>query len=88
MHVLSDRLFRKVGGSTGTNFFGLCFIAANMLRDKRQGSLVSLICDSGDRYSATYFNRAWLKEHGLNIDPYREMLERFLDTGDYRCVNQ
>jgi cysteine synthase len=36
MHVLSDRLFRRVGGSTGTNFFGLCWIAANMLREGRE----------------------------------------------------
>ncbi|MFO1144960.1 MAG: PLP-dependent cysteine synthase family protein, partial [Amaricoccus sp.] len=35
MHVLSDRLFRRVGGSTGTNFFGLCWIAARMLREGR-----------------------------------------------------
>ena len=31
MHVLSDRLFRRVGGSSGTNFFGLCWIAAAMM---------------------------------------------------------
>ncbi len=86
MHVLSDRLFRRVGGSTGTNFFGLCWIAANMLRAGRQGSLVTLICDSGDRYAGTYYDPDWLAENGLDIEPYREMLERFLDTGLYRPV--
>lgn len=82
MHVLSDRLFRRVGGSTGTNFFGLCWIAADMLRRGRQGSLVTLICDSGDRYSSTYYNPTWLAEAGLDIEPYRRLLEDFLDSGD------
>jgi cysteine synthase A len=39
MHVLSERIFRRVGGSTGTNFFGLCWIASNMMEEGRQGSL-------------------------------------------------
>ena len=80
-HVLSDRLFRRVGGSTGTNFFGLCRLAAGMLREKREGSLVTLICDSGDRYASTYFNPDWLRDNGLDIEPYRAQIERFLDTG-------
>jgi cysteine synthase len=86
MHVLSDRLFRRVGGSTGTNFFGLCWIAANMLREGREGSLVTLICDSGDRYASTYYDGKWLEENGLDIAPYRRALERFLDTGEYGGV--
>ena len=65
MHVLSDRLFRRVGGSTGTNFFGLCWIAATMLREGRVGSLVTLICDSGDRYASTYYDGRWLEGNGL-----------------------
>ena len=86
MHVLSDRLFRRVGGSTGTNFFGLCWIAANMLRENREGSLVTLICDSGDRYASTYYDGGWLEENGLDIDPYRRALEHFLDTGELGAV--
>ncbi|WP_370321268.1 hypothetical protein [Oricola sp.] len=35
MHVLSKRIFRQVGGSTGINFFGLCQIAAQMMREKK-----------------------------------------------------
>ncbi len=80
-HVLSDRLFRKVGGSTGTNFFGLLWIAASMMREGREGSLVTLVCDSGDRYAATYFNPDWLVEKQIDIAPWVERIERFLDTG-------
>ncbi|MET3600676.1 PLP-dependent cysteine synthase family protein [Martelella mangrovi] len=83
MHVLSERLFRRVGGSTGTNFFGLCWIAGCMMAAGERGSLVSLICDSGDRYTSTYYDPAWLKENSIDTDPYREMLEAFLDSGHF-----
>lgn len=82
-HVLSERLFRQIGGSTGTNFFGLCWIAANMMKAGRQGSIVTLICDSGHRYTETFYNPNWLRENGIDIDPYRQMLDRFLDHGEF-----
>jgi cysteine synthase A len=79
--VLSERLFRRVGGSTGTNFFGLLLIAAQMAREGRQGALVTLICDSGDRYSETYYNDGWLAGQGVDIAPWRARIEAFLDQG-------
>lgn len=82
-HVLSERLFRQIGGSTGTNFFGLCWIAANMMKAGRQGSIVTLICDGGHRYTETFYNPDWLRENGIDIDPYRRMLDRFLDHGEF-----
>ncbi len=86
MHVLSERLFRRVGGSTGTNFFGLCWIASCMMAAGEEGSLVSLICDSGDRYTSTYYNPDWLEENQIDIAPYREMIETFLDTGVFKAI--
>jgi cysteine synthase A len=83
-HVLSDRLFRRVGGSTGTNFYGLCCLAAGMLREGRPGSLVTLICDSGERYASTYFDPDWLREHEIDISPYKARIEHFLDNGTAR----
>lgn len=80
-HVLSERLMRRVGGSTGTNFFTLCCVAAEMMRAGRAGSLVTLICDSGDRYADTYYNAGWLAKEGLDIAPWRAALEEFLDHG-------
>jgi len=82
-HVLSERLFRRVGGSTGTNFYGLCQIAAGMMREGLEGSLVTLICDSGDRYASTYFDPSWIESNNINIGPFRARIERFLDTGDF-----
>ncbi|HVW93231.1 MAG TPA: PLP-dependent cysteine synthase family protein [Devosia sp.] len=80
-HVLSERLFRRVGGSTGTNFYALCQLASGMMRAGRTGSLVTLICDSGERYATTYYDSAWLAANGLDIAPYRAQVERFLDDG-------
>jgi len=62
MRTLSALLSRKVGASTGTNFFALIQLAEEMLQSGRSGSLVSIICDSGDRYAGTYYNETWLRE--------------------------
>lgn len=35
-----------------------------------QGSLVTLICDSGDRYSRTYCDDDWLTLRCLDLAPY------------------
>ncbi|MGE3990280.1 PLP-dependent cysteine synthase family protein [Pseudorhodoplanes sp.] len=83
MTVLSERLGRRIGGSTGTNFFGLCWIAAHMQAAGETGSLVTLICDSGERYASTYYNDAWLAEQGIDIRPYTAMLENFLEGGRF-----
>lgn len=82
-HVLSERLFRRIGGSTGTNFFGLCWVAATMMREGHRGSVVTLICDSGQRYADTFYNADWLKQNKIDIGPYRQMLDRFLDHGEF-----
>lgn len=81
MHVLSERIFFRVGASSGTNFFGACRIAACMREGGAAGSLLTLICDSGSRYSHSYYNETWLKDRGIDIRPWVIMLNRFLDTG-------
>jgi cysteine synthase A len=68
MRVLSHRLGRKVGGSTGTNFLALCLLASRMEKLGMQGSLVTMICDSGDRYLRTYYNDSWLAAQGLHLE--------------------
>ncbi|WP_292775641.1 PLP-dependent cysteine synthase family protein [Microbacterium sp. UBA6741] len=83
MNVLSRRLGRRVGGSTGTNFFALCWLAAEMKASGRQGSLVTLICDSGERYLKTYYDPAWLAEKGLDPAPYESLVEAVLAGGSF-----
>ncbi len=81
MHVLSKLLSRRVGGSTGTNFYGLCWAAEQMRQSGAKGSLVTLICDSGERYADTYYNPDWLAAQNLDLAPHIERLEGFLFAG-------
>jgi cysteine synthase A len=81
MQVLSRLLPRPVGGSTGTNFLALCRLASEMRQAGETGSLVTLICDSGERYRQTYYEPAWLAARGLDPAPYEAELSAFLQTG-------
>ncbi len=82
MRVLSRRLGRRVGGSTGTNFHALCIMASRMIEPMAEtGSLVTLICDSGDRYANTYYSDEWLAANGLDPSPFEPAIEAFLAGG-------
>jgi len=81
MRVLSRRLGRRVGGSTGTNFAAMCFHAARMRAAGEAGSLVTLICDTGERYADSYYSDAWLSENGLDTAPFERAIETFLQGG-------
>jgi cysteine synthase A len=82
MRLVSERTGRSVGGSTGTNVWGALQLVADMLARGEHGSIVTLICDGGERYSSTYYNDAWVRAEGLDLAPYTEALERFLAGGD------
>ena len=82
MRVLSRRLGRRVGGSTGTNFVALCILTSRMKAEGRTGSLVSLICDGGERYGHTYYNDDWIAAQGLDLAPHERALEAFLQDGE------
>lgn len=75
MRALSQKLGRPVGGSTGTNFVALCHLADEMNRKGASGSIVSLICDGGDRYLQTYFDDNWLLARGINLAKYAGALD-------------
>lgn len=62
---LSARLGRRVGPSTGTNFAGVLRLAREMSRRGERGSIVSLICDAGERYGDTLFDPAWQQRLGI-----------------------
>jgi cysteine synthase len=63
---LSARLGRRVGPSTGTNFAGVLRLAREMSSRGQQGSIVSLICDAGERYADTLFDTAWQQRLGIS----------------------
>ena len=62
MRLLSGLLGRRVGPSTGTNFVAMLDLATKMKARGETGSMLSLICDSGERYLPTYHNEAWVAE--------------------------
>ena len=62
MRLLSSMLGRRVGPSTGTNFVAMLDLAAQMKAHGQSGSILSLICDSGERYLPTYHNETWVNE--------------------------
>ena len=67
MRHVSAVLGRRVGGSTGTNFVGVLRAAQAMRDAGRRGSIVSILCDSGDRYAHSYYNRDWYLQRGIPI---------------------
>jgi cysteine synthase A len=66
MRALSKRLNRLVGGSTGTNLWASLLLAKEMVAAGEPGSIVTLLCDGGERYSSTYYNDVWLSERRID----------------------
>jgi cysteine synthase len=72
---------RSVGCSTGTAMWGVAMLISEMLAAGEHGSVVTLICDGGERYTRTYGSDAWLADQGIDVRPYQEALAAFLTTG-------
>lgn len=83
MRWTSEVTGRSVGGSTGTAMWGALRLIAQMRADREVGSVVTLLCDGGDRYQHTYYDDDWLAEHGIDIAPYLVTLEGFYETGEW-----
>ncbi|WP_433682462.1 PLP-dependent cysteine synthase family protein [Nocardia sp. CA-119907] len=72
---------RRVGGSTGTNLWGAFALIAEMIGAGRSGSVVTLLCDGGDRYAGTYFDDAWVEAQGMSLAEPAAVLDKFTATG-------
>ncbi|GAD83732.1 PLP-dependent cysteine synthase family protein [Nocardia asteroides NBRC 15531] len=77
----SVALGRRVGGSTGTNLWGAFHLVSELLAEGRSGSVVTLLCDGGDRYAGTYFDDAWVASQHLDLAGPTAVLTEFLGTG-------
>jgi cysteine synthase len=84
--VLSRRIGRSCGGSTGTNLWAVAQIAAEMAQRGEQGSIVTLLCDSGERYRSTHLDDSWLAARGLDIRPAEAAIEAFFETGRFEAL--
>jgi cysteine synthase A len=84
--VAAARHLREVtglsaGGSTGTNLWGVWQVVARMRSDNMRGSVVTLLCDGGERYGHSYYDDGWVAEQGLDLAPHIVTLEKFFATG-------
>lgn len=65
MRALSARLGRRVGGSTGTNLAACFQLIQEMAARGETGSVVTILCDGGERYGCTYYDDAWLAARAI-----------------------
>ncbi|MGH3716462.1 MAG: PLP-dependent cysteine synthase family protein [Micromonosporaceae bacterium] len=81
MRVASGLLGRRVGGSTGTNLWGAFGLISELRAAGETGSVITLLCDGGERYAHTYFHDEWVADHGLDLAPYVDAVRTFLASG-------
>jgi cysteine synthase A len=68
MRHVSATLGRRVGGSTGTQAVGVLLAVQQMHEEGRTGSVVTILCDSGNRYAHSYYDPSWYVRHGIDIE--------------------
>ncbi|RUQ20695.1 MULTISPECIES: PLP-dependent cysteine synthase family protein [Kocuria] len=83
IRLLEQLTGRKAGGSTGTGLWAALKIVSEMVAAGEQGSVVTLMCDSGDRYLDKYYCSEWLSESGFDVEGYSQRLEEFMTTGRF-----
>ena len=69
---------RRAGGSTGTNLWGALQLASEMHSAGERGSIVTLLCDRGDRYDHSVYSDEWVADQGLDVDGYAARIEQIL----------
>lgn len=79
VRFLETVLNRKCGPSTGTSIYAMLQLALELEKDGRQHSMVTLICDSGERYLNTCYDSQWIADKGFDLEPYMAELQSFAD---------
>jgi len=79
MRSLSELLGRRVGPSTGTNFVAMLALAQEMRTRGETGSILSLLCDAGERYLPTYHDPIWVAHHIGDCAAARARLDTLLE---------
>jgi cysteine synthase A len=83
MHALSVRLARRVGGSTGTNLVAALACAQGLRNRGVGGSVVTLLCDDGQRYLHSYFDDDWLRQNDLECGAQSDAVGALIDRGEW-----
>ena len=81
MRLISERLGRGCGGSTGTNIWACGVLIAEMVRRGESGSIVTILCDGGDRYADTCFSDAWLDYRQISWRTEYSRISALFDSG-------
>ncbi|HSM11642.1 MAG TPA: pyridoxal-phosphate dependent enzyme [Lysobacter sp.] len=81
--LLQDLFGVRYGGSSGTNLAACLQLAARMRERGEQGSIVSLLCDRGERYDQTLFDVQWLAARGIDTQPLMRQLQACLHNGQW-----
>jgi len=74
---LEQQIGRKAGASTGTNLWGALTVAQQMHEQGKQGSIVTLMCDSCERYLDSYYDPKWVAKHIGDIHHYQQQLAQW-----------
>lgn len=78
MRFCSEALGQLVGGSTGTALWAAFEKIRQMRAAGETGSVVTVICDHGERYLDTYYDDAWLRAEGIDITAHSEEMRQML----------
>ena len=73
---LEKLMGRKAGASTGTNLWGALQVASEMQKNQQSGSIVTVMCDSGERYRDTYYDKDWVAKNIGDFKMYTDQLPR------------
>jgi len=79
--ALSRKIGRLCGGSTGANLIACIALIREMAAAGETGSVVTLLCDSGERYRSTCYDDAWLRARGLDTTETEADVDRFFSEG-------
>lgn len=71
---LEKLIGRKPGASTGTNLWGVFHVAKKMQERQQSGSIITLMCDSGERYLDTYYDKDWVAKNIGDLQAYADQL--------------
>ena len=79
---LDTLIGRKPGASTGTNLWGVFQVVRTMIEKQQSRSIVTLMCDSGERYLDTYYDSDWVANNIGDLQVYTDQLPpRLIATG-------
>ncbi len=79
MRDVNRRIGRRVGGSTGTNVVGVLQVAHAMRARGDTGSIVTILCDGGERYAHSYYNPDWYAAQRIDIEASDALFARVAD---------